>query len=439
MFGALNGLGAAGEETASLSNVVNAVTFGALTVGGFFTGIICNKIGPRWTLALGTLGYAPYAAALYTNAAFGNKWFPILGGLTCGSSGVFLWTASGAINLVYPAVQQRGRAVATKFTLQNLASSVGGMISLGLNIKQAKAGRVSDATYYVFITIMTLGLPAAITIPQPHQVIRGDGSRVSAHRFKSWKDELAGLRQILKSKTFLIFCPFLIYWQWDLSYMWSWNAQYHSVRARALLSTLFYLIGPTFIGPVQGYLLDSTKWSRQSRARVAVVSFTIITLMTWIYGLVVQYQYNGRTEIIDIEDPVFIKSCLLFILYGLIENSAMVTGYWIIGSLGLDAGSVSTFVGLANAIGSAGSTAAFIIGACNVSLIWQLWANVIAFLVSVPGLLYTGFALIPEDAIIDAATTQVDWIDNADPNDAFNTSEKKQSHSFRESSAGESF
>ncbi|KAJ5498941.1 hypothetical protein N7453_007992 [Penicillium expansum] len=58
MFGALN---AAGEETASLSNVVNAVTFGALTVGGFFTGIICNKIGTRWTLALGTLGYAPYA------------------------------------------------------------------------------------------------------------------------------------------------------------------------------------------------------------------------------------------------------------------------------------------------------------------------------------------------------------------------------------------
>lgn len=29
--------------------------------------------------------------------------------------------------------------------------------------------------------------------------------------------------------------------QWDLSYMWTWNAQYHSVRARALLSTLFYL------------------------------------------------------------------------------------------------------------------------------------------------------------------------------------------------------
>lgn len=91
-----------------------------------------------------------------------NRWFPILGGLTCGTSGVFLWTASGAINLVCtfpssflaswhafnmfpdPPVQERGRAVATKFTLQNFASSLGGMISLGLNIRQSQAGRVSD-------------------------------------------------------------------------------------------------------------------------------------------------------------------------------------------------------------------------------------------------------------------------------------------------------
>lgn len=43
-----------------------------------------------------------------------------------------------------PPVQERGRAVATKFTLQNFASSLGGMISLGLNIRQSQAGRVSD-------------------------------------------------------------------------------------------------------------------------------------------------------------------------------------------------------------------------------------------------------------------------------------------------------
>ncbi|KAJ5475823.1 hypothetical protein N7475_001552 [Penicillium sp. IBT 31633x] len=212
--------------------------------------------------------------------------------------------------------------------------------------------------------------------------------------------------------------------------MWSWNAEHHSVRARALLSTLFYLknlrVGSTFIGPLQGYLLDNPKWSRKSRARVAVISFSILTLLTLIYGLVVQYQYDKQATIIDIKDPKFIKSCLLFILFGLIENSAMVTVYWLIGSLGLDPGSVATFVGLATAIGSAGSTAAFILGACNVSLIWQLWANVITFLVSVPGLLYTGFTLFADGAVIDAATTHVDWIDIAERKEAISTREKKR-------------
>lgn len=86
------------------------------------------------------------------------------------------------------------------------------------------------------------------------------------------------------------------------------------------------------------------------------------------------------------------------------------------------------------AIGSAGSTAAFILGACNVSLLWQLWANVITFLVSVPGLLYTGFNLVTEDAIIDAATTHVDWTDAAETNEAISTREKGNVHSVTEAS-----
>ncbi|KAJ9488038.1 hypothetical protein VN97_g5265 [Penicillium thymicola] len=102
----------------------------------------------------------------------------------------------------------------------------------------------------------------------------------------------------------------------------------------------------------------------------------------------------------------------------------MVTGYWIIGSLGLDPGSVATFVGLATAIGSAGSTAAFILGACNVSLIWQSWANVITFIASVSGLLYMGFTLVTEDAVIDTATIHVDWIDTVETNETISTRRK---------------
>lgn len=56
-------------------------------------------------------------------------------------------------------------------------------------------------------------------------------------------------------------------------------------------------------------------------------------------------------------------------------------------------------------MGSAGSTAAFILGACKVSLTWQLWANVIGFLASIPGLLIVGFFFIANDSTIDYTAT----------------------------------
>lgn len=46
-----------------------------------------------------------------------------------------------------PVVHHRGRAVGTKFAFQNIGGFIGGAISLGLNIKQNHAGRVSDGRW----------------------------------------------------------------------------------------------------------------------------------------------------------------------------------------------------------------------------------------------------------------------------------------------------
>lgn len=56
---------------------------------------------------------------------------------------------------------------------------------------------------------------------------------------------------------------------------------YHGPAVKSVAHlTRIITVGPTFIGPIQGYLLDNAKWSRKTRARVAVVSFTILTLLT---------------------------------------------------------------------------------------------------------------------------------------------------------------
>lgn len=61
------------------------------------------------------------------------------------------------------------------------------------------------------MSLMCLGLPAALTIPRAEQVVRGDGSQVAAHKFQSLRQEFAGLKRTLTSTNFLLLLPYFLY------------------------------------------------------------------------------------------------------------------------------------------------------------------------------------------------------------------------------------
>lgn len=71
--------------------------------------ILANKFGVKNILIIGTLGYAPYSAALYVNNRYGTEWFVLFGGVTCGIGASALWASEGAIALGYPTVADRGK------------------------------------------------------------------------------------------------------------------------------------------------------------------------------------------------------------------------------------------------------------------------------------------------------------------------------------------
>lgn len=75
----------------------------------FTFGALANKIGVKWVLVLGTLGYAPYSASLYVNNRYGVEWFVIFGGATCGVAAAALWSSEAAIALGYGNVEERGK------------------------------------------------------------------------------------------------------------------------------------------------------------------------------------------------------------------------------------------------------------------------------------------------------------------------------------------
>lgn len=401
MFSALNALGAAGEETPKLSNIANAIVFGIIAAGGFVVAPFIDLLGIKLSLFVGTLCYSTYGAALYCNNRYGTEWFIIFSAVLMGLGAVLLWGSSGSILLGYPSHAQQARSIAVKFCSQNLGGSVGGMVSLGFNAKDKNRGSVSYATFLTFTAIMAIAWPAAIFLPNPRDVSRPDGSKIKLRDFRGWKDEYNIHWETLTRKEILTFIPFLIYSQWDLSYMWSWNAAYHSVRARALLSLLFYLVGPFCLGAVTGVIMDSTRWSRKTRARSAY-SFTIIlSVAVYTYGIVVQYQYQKRPvdEVIDWLDPAFIKSAFLFILYGWLENHLLLFTFWIVGSLTRNFQEVVSLATLMNGVAGIGTVIAFVLGAVGLPLDRQLWALFGAFAGSVFPAAYTVWSVTDQPQV----------------------------------------
>lgn len=68
IWNAMNSLGGGGDEEPYLVNAANALTFGLMVISCLFMSGPCVRyIGIKWTLILGTIGYAPYAAGLYTH------------------------------------------------------------------------------------------------------------------------------------------------------------------------------------------------------------------------------------------------------------------------------------------------------------------------------------------------------------------------------------
>lgn len=208
-LGAMNSLGAGGEEKPYLVNAGNALTFCLMVVTCYFSSVLVHYIGIKWALIIGTMGYAPYAAGLYTNNRYGNEWFVLLGSALCGLSAGVFWMAEAAIALCYPEPYNQGRFLGFWLSFRLGGQVLGGAINLGINAKRSEAGKVSYTVYLIFIALQALGPFAGLFLNKPSQVQRTDGLEVSlAVLHKPWY-ELKMTSKLFCSKKWLLIVPFI--------------------------------------------------------------------------------------------------------------------------------------------------------------------------------------------------------------------------------------
>ena len=127
MFNAVNGLGGGGQFDARTADNSNVALYSTFSVFGFFAGSIANRLGIKWTLSLGGLGYVLYIASYLSYNHNQNEGFVVFAGAMLGICAGMLWAAQGAIMMSYPPEQSKGRYISWFWMIFNLGAVIGGL------------------------------------------------------------------------------------------------------------------------------------------------------------------------------------------------------------------------------------------------------------------------------------------------------------------------
>lgn len=156
----------------------------------------------------GSIGYAPYAAALYCNNRFGTEWFIYLGASLCGISAGVFWMSEAAIAIAYPEPWNKGKALGYWLSYRLAGQILGGAINLGLNADRDQAGQVTYTVYLIFIALQCTGPFIGLLLNRPSQVQRKDGKKVVLAILDNPWFEIRATTKLFFTKRFLL----ILFW-----------------------------------------------------------------------------------------------------------------------------------------------------------------------------------------------------------------------------------
>ena len=312
IWNAMNSLGAGGARKPYLVNASNALTFSLMVLTCYFSSVLVRYIGIKWTLIVGTMGYAPYAAGLYTNNRFGTEWLVLLGAALCGLSAGVFWTSEAAIALSYPEPYNQGRFLGLWLTFRVGGQILGGAINLGINAKRDEAGSVSYTVYLIFIALQALGPFAGLLLNRPEQVEREDGVPVRLQITESPLVELKETAKLFFSKNFLLIVPLISQAVYSEAVTFTYQSLWFTVRVRALGSFLSGIVA-LLAGNLLGAFLDYTKLRLHTRARWAFFVIFGLQGAWWIWATILVTDFRKTQPTYDWVDPGFGRGFALFL------------------------------------------------------------------------------------------------------------------------------
>lgn len=347
MWDALGGLGAGGAAEPYAVSAANAVLYALFSVVCVTAGVVNNRIGLRYGLAIGAIGYPLYGAGIYTNNYKANTWFLLFGAAACGISAGFYYAAEAAIIIGYPSPHERAFYLAVWATAKAAGPIVGGAINLGTNVKRNFAGTISSTTYIIFLVIMCMGLPVALMLSPAKKVWRKDGTRVVVRLENSWKNEFKAMFKLFLSRRILMLLPAFFISYFYLGFQSTWQTQYFTVRARALSSFLLFW-SHIFVSFLLAAILDRQTIHIKTRARIGFALIVTILIGTWIWAIILQKQfYDSPTKVVlDWDDSRYPSAFLLSFFWYFGGQGLQQYLYWLVGQYSVNISSLSHHTGI---------------------------------------------------------------------------------------------
>ncbi|KAI4949281.1 hypothetical protein J4E91_005019 [Alternaria rosae] len=345
IWGAMNSLGAGGAQSPHLVNAGNALTFCLMVVSCYFSSVIVHYVGIKGALIFGTIGYAPYAAALYTNNRFGTEWFIYLGSSLCGISAGVFWMAEAAIAIAYPEPWNKGKALGYWLTYRLAGQILGGAINLGLNADRDQAGKVTYTVYLIFIALQCVGPVVGLFLNSPGKVQRKDGKKVKLAILENPWVEIKEITRLFFTKRFLLILLWIGQAVFAEAVFFTYLALWFSVRARALGSFLSGIIAVT-CGNLLGQYLDRTKIPLRTRARSTFWVIVVLQGAWWLWATILVTEFRDSKPTYDWTSPGFGRAFAVFIFLTAGFQLNYLFLYFIIGRLAVDEPEVIRYAAL---------------------------------------------------------------------------------------------
>lgn len=181
------------------------------------------------------------------------------------------------------------------------------------------------------MVLQFFGAILAACMVDSKNVQRKDGSHVIAMKNPTFKTEILGLYETLRSDTYIVLLfPMFLSSNWFTTYQFNAvNGANFDVPTRSLNNVLYWV--SQMIGAyIFGTLLDISSIKRSVRAKGVLVVMLVFTMAVWGGGYAFQLTFHRSEDpgTMHFTDSGYIGPMFLYIFYGVYDAAFQTCVYW---------------------------------------------------------------------------------------------------------------